>query len=119
VIAGLTLRDETVALDFEGPADDWRVIGNDMSCPDGTGSIGCVNGGSGSPDPAAGTSDCAAVYVAGETDTGADGNGAIEVYSNTVYNCGSRANGDSAAFVNGGGVGERRPPLVFRNGRAQ
>lgn len=47
VIAGLTLRGEVEALDFEGPADGWRVIGNDISCPNGTGTSGCVNGSDG------------------------------------------------------------------------
>jgi hypothetical protein len=48
VIAGFTLRGLDEALDFEGPADGWRVVGNDISCPNGSGPTGCVNG-SGSP----------------------------------------------------------------------
>jgi hypothetical protein len=51
VIAGLTLRGAVSALDFEGPSDGWRVIGNDFSCPNGTGLSGCVVGGDGTtPD---------------------------------------------------------------------
>ncbi|HTR49974.1 MAG TPA: IPT/TIG domain-containing protein [Kofleriaceae bacterium] len=44
VIAGLVLRGTDEAIDFEGGADGWRVIGNDISCPNGTGKTGCVNG---------------------------------------------------------------------------
>lgn len=44
VISQLTLRGQTEALDFEGPATGWRVVGNDISCPNGTGMSGCVTG---------------------------------------------------------------------------
>jgi hypothetical protein len=44
VISQLTLRGETEALDFEGPATGWRVVGNDISCPNGAGMSGCVTG---------------------------------------------------------------------------
>jgi hypothetical protein len=47
VIAGLTLRGAVEALDFEGTADGWRVVGNDLSCPNGTGLSGCIVGGDG------------------------------------------------------------------------
>ncbi len=47
VIAGLSLRGQTEALDFEGTADGWRVVGNDFSCPNGTGLSGCIVGGDG------------------------------------------------------------------------
>lgn len=47
VIAGLTLRGTQEALDFEGGGDGWRVIGNDISCPNGSGLTGCVNGSDG------------------------------------------------------------------------
>jgi len=51
VIAGLNLRGAVEALDFEGSASGWRVIGNDLSCPNGTGLSGCVVGGDGTtPD---------------------------------------------------------------------
>jgi len=42
VISQLTLRGETEALDFSGGAQNWRVIGNDISCPNGTGLSGCI-----------------------------------------------------------------------------
>jgi hypothetical protein len=45
VVAGFTLRGEIEAIDMEGPADGWRIIGNDISCPNGTGESGCVTGG--------------------------------------------------------------------------
>ena len=47
VLSGLTLRGQDQALDFEGTADGWRVIGNDVSCPNGTGLSGCIVGGDG------------------------------------------------------------------------
>ena len=47
VIAGLNLRGAVEALDFEGTANGWRVIGNDLSCPNGTGLSGCIVGGDG------------------------------------------------------------------------
>jgi hypothetical protein len=47
VVAGLTLRGAVEALDFEGTADGWRVVGNDLSCPNGTGLSGCIVGGDG------------------------------------------------------------------------
>jgi hypothetical protein len=45
VISQLTLRGETEAIDIEGPAQGWRVVGNDISCPNGTGKSGCVTEG--------------------------------------------------------------------------
>jgi hypothetical protein len=44
VIAGFTFRGQIEAIDLEGPADGWRIIGNDISCPNGTGESGCVTG---------------------------------------------------------------------------
>ena len=44
VIAGFSIRGETEAIDLEGPADGWRIVGNDISCPNGTGLSGCVTG---------------------------------------------------------------------------
>jgi hypothetical protein len=35
------------------------------------------------PDPADGASDCAGIYVAGETDSGSNGTGAVQIYNNT------------------------------------
>ena len=47
VVAGFHLRGAVEAIDLEGPADGWRVIGNDISCPNGTGESGCVTGSDG------------------------------------------------------------------------
>jgi IPT/TIG domain len=44
VIAGFTLRGEDEAIDLEGECNGWRIIGNDISCPNGTGETGCVTG---------------------------------------------------------------------------
>jgi hypothetical protein len=42
VIAGLRLRGRTSALDLGGDgAVGWRVVGNDISCPNGDGPTGC------------------------------------------------------------------------------
>lgn len=51
VISQLSIRGETEAIDFEGGATGWRVIGNDISCPNGTGKTGCVNGTSATNTP--------------------------------------------------------------------
>ena len=45
VVAGLTLRGQAEALEFEGSSLGWRVVGNDISCPNGSGLTGCVTGG--------------------------------------------------------------------------
>jgi hypothetical protein len=42
VIGGLRLRGNDVALGTVGPAEHWRIVGNDISCPFGDGSSGCV-----------------------------------------------------------------------------
>lgn len=47
VIAGFNFRGAIEAIDLEGPADSWRIIGNDVSCPNGTGESGCVTGSDG------------------------------------------------------------------------
>jgi len=44
VISQLVLRGETEAIDLEGGAVGWRVVGNDISCPNGAGQSGCVTG---------------------------------------------------------------------------
>jgi hypothetical protein len=44
VIAGLTLRGQDEAIDLEGQANGWRIVNNDISCPNGTGETGCVTG---------------------------------------------------------------------------
>jgi hypothetical protein len=45
VIAGLTLRGESMGIDLENAPDGWRIVGNDIACPNGSGLTGCVNGG--------------------------------------------------------------------------
>jgi len=204
VISQLTLIGETEALDFEGPAVGWRVVGNDISCPNGSGLSGCVTGGTpntpqnlsffgnvvhdaaakvssitkyyhgiyfGSnhlnlgwntvrdgktcrgiqfhdsdganqydivvhdnvihgtvcdglnfatvdpskgavvaynnviydvgtgPDPADGSSNYACVYVPNTTNNGSAGSGKVQLYNNTMYNCGSRKSSGAAAIV--------------------
>ena len=47
VISQMTLRGETEAIDLEGGAVGWRIVGNDISCPNGSGLSGCVTGGLG------------------------------------------------------------------------
>jgi hypothetical protein len=47
VVAGFTFRGEVEAIDLEGSANGWRIIGNDISCPNGTGLSGCVTGADG------------------------------------------------------------------------
>ncbi|HNY40839.1 MAG TPA: choice-of-anchor Q domain-containing protein [Bryobacteraceae bacterium] len=41
VFAGLTLRGKDAAMALAGPSQNWRVVGNDMSCPNGNGAAGC------------------------------------------------------------------------------
>ena len=43
VIAGLTLRANDTALEMVG-AQRWRVVGNDISCPNGHGASACAHG---------------------------------------------------------------------------
>lgn len=204
VISQLTLRGEVEALDLEGGAVGWRVVGNDVSCPNGTGLSGCITGGQGDntaglklfgnvvhdaaanattltkyyhaiyfgsdhielgwnvvrdgktcrgiqfhdtggpdeydllvhdnvihdttcdglnfasvdpskgpvvaynnviyrvgkgPDPADGSSDYACIYVANITNTGAPGSGNVELYNNTLYDCGARGTGSGGAIA--------------------
>jgi IPT/TIG domain len=47
VVAGFTLRGLNEAINLEGEATGWRVIANDMSCPNGSGLDGCATGGDG------------------------------------------------------------------------
>jgi hypothetical protein len=44
VLAGLTFRGDMEALDLTA-SDDWRIVGNDFSCPNGFGATGCVETG--------------------------------------------------------------------------
>jgi hypothetical protein len=55
------------------------------------------------PDPADGSSDYACIYVSGETDAGPAGSGAVQIYGNTLFNCGSWSSTAAGAINNGGG----------------
>jgi hypothetical protein len=45
VIAGFMLRGLNEAIDLENTPVGWRIVGNDISCPNGSGLTGCVTGG--------------------------------------------------------------------------
>jgi len=45
VVAGFSLRGLNEGIDLESAPVGWRIIGNDVSCPNGTGLTGCVTGG--------------------------------------------------------------------------
>ncbi len=45
VIAGFTLRGLNEGIDLENAPVGWRIIDNDVSCPNGSGLSGCVTGG--------------------------------------------------------------------------
>lgn len=55
------------------------------------------------PAPPDGDANYSCIYVAGGTNTGADGTGEVEIYNNTLYDCGAYQNGDSGAFGRGPG----------------
>jgi len=57
------------------------------------------------PHPRDGSSNYSCIYVAGITNTGADGSGVVELYHNTCYDFGAADPGgpDSGAFVRGSG----------------
>lgn len=42
VFSQLRLRGAVAALVLAGPSSDWRVVGNDISCPNGDGASGCA-----------------------------------------------------------------------------
>jgi hypothetical protein len=44
VISQLAIRGETEAIDLSGGAIGWRIVGNDVSCPNGSGLSGCITG---------------------------------------------------------------------------
>ncbi|HEY6460356.1 MAG TPA: IPT/TIG domain-containing protein, partial [Polyangiaceae bacterium] len=44
-IAGFTLRGLNEAIELEGSSQGWRIVGNDISCPNGSGESGCVTDG--------------------------------------------------------------------------
>ncbi len=62
------------------------------------------------PAPPDGDANYTCIYVAGGTNTGADGTGVVEIYNNTLYDCGARQNTDSGAF----GRGPGSPGLLMR-----
>jgi hypothetical protein len=41
VLAGLILRGQSAAAVLAGPSNVWRIVGNDISCPNGDGEVGC------------------------------------------------------------------------------
>ncbi|MBS1824095.1 MAG: hypothetical protein JST93_02125 [Acidobacteria bacterium] len=45
VFSGLVLRGLNGALILGGPSSNWRVAGNDLSCPNGNGQLGCLGTG--------------------------------------------------------------------------
>ena len=51
------------------------------------------------PDPADGSSDYACIYVANITNQGSPGSGKVQLFNNTLYNCGSRGTGASGAIA--------------------
>ena len=60
------------------------------------------------PSPPDGDANYAGIYVAGATNNGPDGSGRVEVFNNTLYDCGARARqphsaGDEGAFARGPG----------------
>jgi hypothetical protein len=67
------------------------------------------------PDPMEASSDYAGIYVSGETDSGPVGSGAVEVYANTFYNCGSWTEHSSAGAFNNGGGNPQLAMHVYNN----
>ena len=55
------------------------------------------------PDPADGSSDYAGVYVANTTNVGSAGSGNVQLFNNTLYNCGARRGSGAGAIVRGSG----------------
>jgi len=58
------------------------------------------------PSPPDGDANYSGIYVAGGTNTGADGTGSVEIFHNTLYDCGARKSlpnpiGDEGAFSRG------------------
>lgn len=54
------------------------------------------------PDPPPDTANYACIYVAGTTNNGTNGSGDIEIFNNTLYDCGARGlRGSSGAIVRG------------------
>ncbi len=55
------------------------------------------------PDPPDGSANYAGIYVAGTTNTGSDGSGTVEIFNNTLYDCGARGGSDAGFFGRGPG----------------
>lgn len=55
------------------------------------------------PAPPDGDANYACIFVAGGTNTGTDGAGRVEVFNNTLYDCGARQNSDAGALGRGPG----------------
>jgi len=55
------------------------------------------------PSPPDGDADYAAIYVAGSTNAGADGTGVVEVFNNTIHDCGARGGSDAGLISRGTG----------------
>jgi len=62
------------------------------------------------PDPPDGSANYAGIFVAGTTNTGADGTGTVEIFNNTLYDCGARGGSDAGAL----GRGPGSPALLVR-----
>jgi hypothetical protein len=55
------------------------------------------------PSPPDGDANYAGIFVAGGTNTGPDGTGDVEIFNNTLYDCGARGESDAGAFGRGPG----------------
>lgn len=62
------------------------------------------------PDPPDGSSNYVGIFVAGTTNTGADGTGTVEIFNNTLYDCGAWGGSDAGLF----GRGPGSPALTMR-----
>ncbi len=63
------------------------------------------------PDPADDESNYAGIYVPGTVNSGVAGKGAVQIWNNTFYNCGSRRNNDSGAIA--GGNSQSSPEMTL------
>lgn len=62
------------------------------------------------PDPPDGSSNYACIYVPGGTNTGSDGSGVVEVYNNTLFDCGAIGGSSAGAIARPG----NSPNLTIR-----
>lgn len=65
------------------------------------------------PDFPDASSNYAGIYVAGLTNRGADGSGNVEVYNNTLFDCGSRLGPSGGLFARGAGSPQMK--LIVKN----